>query len=118
MPACLCRCAGSFVLNPQSRKENTIEHITLFYRQDLSDKKYVANIQPQDGGYVVQFQYGLRGSALQSGQKNAVPVPYEKAKSIYDQLVAGKLRVLLGSLSTATVAVPMAKHTGWDSKTS
>jgi len=67
-----------------------MEHITLYFRQGSSDKTYAASIQPQDGGYVVQFQYGRRGSALQSGQKNAVPVPYDEAKRLYDQLVASK----------------------------
>src|ERR1700676_2792692 len=69
-----------------------MEHSMLYYRQGSSDKTYAASIQPKDGGFVVQFQYGRRGSALQSGQKNSVPVPYEEAKSIYDQLVAGKLK--------------------------
>ena len=68
-----------------------MEHITLYYRQGSSDKIYPASIQPQDGGYVVQFHYGRRGSALQSGHKNPVPVPYDEAKRIYDQLVASKL---------------------------
>ena len=68
-----------------------MEHITLFYRHGSSDKTYQAGIVPQDGGYVVQFQYGRRGSALQSGQKNPQPVSYDEAKSIYDKLVAGKL---------------------------
>ena len=68
-----------------------MEHITLYYRQGSSDKTYAASIQAQDGGYVVQFQYGRRGSALQSGQKNPVPVPYDQAKRIYDQLVAAKV---------------------------
>lgn len=68
-----------------------MEQITLYYRQGSSDKTYQASIQPQDGGYVVQFRYGRRGSALQSGQKNPVPVPYDQAKSIYDQLVAAKV---------------------------
>ena len=68
-----------------------MEHITLFYRQGSSDKIYQASIMPKDGGYVVQFQYGRRGSALQSGQKNPEPVPYDEAKALYDQLVASKV---------------------------
>lgn len=73
-----------------------MEHITLFYRQGSSDKTYQASIQPKDGGFVVQFQFGRRGSALQSGQKIPGPVPYEDAKCIYDQLVAGKLQGVHG----------------------
>ena len=68
-----------------------MENITLYFRQGSSDKTYQAGIVPKDGGYVVQFQYGRRGSALQSGQKNPVPVSYDEAQSIYDKLVAGKV---------------------------
>lgn len=68
-----------------------MEHITLFFRQGSADKTYQASIAPKDGGYVVQFQFGRRGSALQSGQKNPVPVSYDEAKSIYDKLVASKM---------------------------
>ena len=67
-----------------------MEHTTLFYRQGPADKIYKASIVPQDGGYVVQFQFGRRGSTLQSGRKNPVPVPYDEAKRIYDQLLASK----------------------------
>ena len=69
-----------------------MEHITLFFRQGSSDKTYQASIVPKEGGYVVQFQYGRRGSALQSGQKNPVPVPYDEAKSIYDKLLGEKTK--------------------------
>ena len=68
-----------------------MEHTTLFFRQGSSDKTYQASIMPKDGGYVVQFQYGRRGSALQSGQKNPEPVPYDEAKRIYDKLISEKL---------------------------
>ncbi len=68
-----------------------MEQITLYFKQGSSDKIYQASILPQDGGHVVQFQYGRRGSALQSGQKNPEPVPYDEAKKIYDQLIASKV---------------------------
>ncbi|MEP6672809.1 MAG: WGR domain-containing protein [Chthoniobacter sp.] len=68
-----------------------MEQITLFYRQGSADKQYQASIQPKDGGYVVLFQFGRRGSALQSGTKTQAPVPYDQAKRIYDQLVASKV---------------------------
>jgi len=54
-----------------------MEHITLFFRQGSSGIIYQVSILPKDGGYVVQFQYGRRGRALQSGQKNPVPVSYD-----------------------------------------
>ena len=68
-----------------------MEHITLYYRQGSSDKIYQASIMPKDNGYVVQFQYGRRASALQSGQKNPLPVPCAEAKRNYDKLISEKL---------------------------
>ena len=67
-----------------------MENIILYFKRGSSDKVYQTSIAPKGGGYVVQFQYGRRGSALQSGQKNPMPVPYDQAKSIYDKLVAEK----------------------------
>jgi len=67
-----------------------MEQITLYYRQGSSDKVYQASIQPQDGGYAVQFAYGRRGATLQTGTKTQAPVAYDEAKRIYDKLVAEK----------------------------
>jgi len=47
-----------------------MERITLYFRQG---KTYQASIMPKDGGYVVQFSYGRRGTTLQTGQKNPAP---------------------------------------------
>ena len=57
-----------------------MEQITLYYRQGGSDKVYQASIQPKDNGYVVNFSYGRRGSAQQTGTKTPVAVSYEAAK--------------------------------------
>jgi bifunctional non-homologous end joining protein LigD len=67
-----------------------MEQITLYYRQGSSDKVYQASILPTDGGYVVQFAYGRRGTTLQTGTKNQQPVSFEEAKKIFDKHVAGK----------------------------
>ncbi|WP_397383928.1 WGR domain-containing protein [Prosthecobacter sp.] len=67
-----------------------MEHITLYFREGSSDKIYQAAIQPNDGGYVVHFAYGRRGSALTTGTKTQSPVDYPKAKSIFDKLVREK----------------------------
>ena len=67
-----------------------MEHITLYYRDGPSDKVYQAAIEPKDGGYVVTFAYGRRGSTLSTGTKTASPVDYSKAKAIYDKLVRDK----------------------------
>jgi bifunctional non-homologous end joining protein LigD len=67
-----------------------MEKITLYYRQGSSDKVYQAAIEPRDGGYVVVFAYGRRGTTLQTGVKTQAPVDYVEAKCIYDKLVREK----------------------------
>ncbi len=62
----------------------------LFYRDGSSDKVYHANINAVQGGYTVTFAYGRRGSAMTSGTKTAAPVTWEKARLIYDKLLAEK----------------------------
>ncbi len=62
----------------------------LFYRDGSSDKEYHAAINPVDGGYTVTFAFGRRGSALTAGTKTTSPVPLEKARLIYDKLLAEK----------------------------
>jgi bifunctional non-homologous end joining protein LigD len=66
----------------------TKESISLYYREGRSDKVYLVQLEPCDGGFVVNLQFGRRHSTLQSGTKTPAPVPYEKAKNIYDRLVA------------------------------
>ncbi|BDI33883.1 hypothetical protein CCAX7_59340 [Capsulimonas corticalis] len=62
----------------------------LFYRDGSSDKEYHAAINEADGGYTVTFAYGRRGSALSAGTKTNAPVTLEKARQIYDKLIAEK----------------------------
>jgi bifunctional non-homologous end joining protein LigD len=73
-----------------------IEKINLFYTEGSSDKVYQVQLEPSEGdkfeGWLVNFQYGKRGSALKNGTKTAKPLPYEAAKKIYDGLVAEKTR--------------------------
>ena len=66
------------------------EHITLFYKQEKSDKVYKAALEEKEGLFVVNFAYGRRGATLKTGTKTQVPVAYEKAKKIYDKLVNSK----------------------------
>jgi bifunctional non-homologous end joining protein LigD len=68
-----------------------MEEITLYYREGSSDKVYQASITPKEGGYVVLFAYGRRGSTLQTGTKTQAPVTLEKARAIYDKLLNEKL---------------------------
>jgi len=67
-----------------------MEAITLYYRQGSSDKVYQAGIEPKDGGFVVNFAFGRRGNTLNTGTKTQSPVPYDKAKAIYDKLILEK----------------------------
>ncbi len=69
---------------------NTAERITLYYCQGSSDKVYHSELEPKDGGFVVNFAYGRRGSTLQTGSKTAQPVDYAAAREIYDSLVKEK----------------------------
>jgi bifunctional non-homologous end joining protein LigD len=66
------------------------ESTTLYYREGHSDKVYQAEVSEQDGGFVVNFAYGRRGSTLQTGTKTFAPVPFDEAKKIYDKLVKEK----------------------------
>jgi len=68
-----------------------MEQITLYFRQGSSDKVYQASIEQQDGGYVVNFAFGRRGTTLQTGAKTQSPVSYEEAKGIFDKLVNEKI---------------------------
>jgi bifunctional non-homologous end joining protein LigD len=66
------------------------ERISLYYRDGGSDKVYHAQIEEQAGQYVVNFQYGRRGSTLQVGTKTAVPVDHTKALKIFEKLIQEK----------------------------
>ena len=67
-----------------------MEQTTLYYREGSSDKVYQASIEQQNGGYVVNFAFGRRGTTLQTGTKTQAPVSYEEAKKIFDKLVNEK----------------------------
>lgn len=66
------------------------EHTTLYYREGASDKVYQASLEPRDGGFVVRFAHGRRGSALTAGSKTPQPLDYPRAKALYDRLVRAK----------------------------
>jgi len=69
---------------------NTEQSIALEFREGSSDKVYRAAIEKVDGGFVVNFAYGRRGSTLNTGTKTTAPVPYDEAVSIYEKLVKSK----------------------------
>jgi len=63
---------------------------TLYYREGSSDKVYQTSIEPAEGGFVVNFAYGRRGSTLQTGTKTNKPVSREEAEKIASKLIAEK----------------------------
>lgn len=66
------------------------ESISLYFADGSSDKVYHAQLVAQGDGFMVNFQYGRRGSTLQSGSKTSAPTEYERAKKIYQKLIAEK----------------------------
>ena len=65
--------------------------VSLFFQQGSSDKEYHIQLEKDNGGYLVNFQYGRRGSALKSGTKTATPVSLPEAQKIYDKLLNSKV---------------------------
>lgn len=64
--------------------------ITLYFKEGSSDKVYTATIEEAPAGCLVTFAYGRRGSTMTTGTKTTTPVPYEKAKQIFDKLIREK----------------------------
>jgi len=71
-------------------KTEQLLHIELEFREGSSDKVYRAGIEEADGGFVVNFAFGRRGTTLNTGTKTARPVPYGEAAGIYEKLVRSK----------------------------
>ena len=67
-----------------------VQSISLYYREGSSDKVYHVQLHETAGGFVVNFQYGRRGSTLQSGTKTTSPVNRAQAEKIYSKLVVEK----------------------------
>lgn len=63
----------------------------LFFQEGTSNKEYHLQLEESGSGYVVNFQYGRVGNALQSGTKTATPVTLPEAEKIYDKLLKEKL---------------------------
>jgi bifunctional non-homologous end joining protein LigD len=68
-----------------------MKSVSLSYRDDRSDKVYRVELVESCGGFVVNFAYGRRGSALTSGTKTSHPVAFHVAETIFDRLVAEKM---------------------------
>jgi bifunctional non-homologous end joining protein LigD len=73
---------------------NTQDSIALYFREGRSDKVYQIQLKPCDhspGLWVVNFQYGRRGSSLRTGTKTESPVTYHNGFRIYDKLARSKI---------------------------
>lgn len=62
----------------------------LWYCEGTSDKVYNATVQEEGNGYVVNFAYGRRGSALKTGSKTSSPVSLTEAIKVFDRLIIEK----------------------------
>ena len=63
---------------------------SLYFCQGPSDKEYHIQLVKEGKGYVVNFQFGRRGSTLQTGTKTTVPVTLEQAEKVYNKLLKEK----------------------------
>ena len=83
-----------------------MEHssIALEYREGTSDKVYRAAIEQSGEGYVVDFAYGRRGTAMNTGTKTATPVSLAEATGIYTKLVRSKIAKGYRAVGTGSVS--------------
>lgn len=63
---------------------------TLYCREGSADKEYQLSLEPAGAGFLVNFAFGRRGSALKAGTKTQAPVGYDAAAKIYDKLLKEK----------------------------
>jgi len=66
------------------------ESITLHYVEGSSSKTYQCQLERNGDLWVVNFQYGRIGASLTAGTKTTEPQAYDKAKRIFDRLLAEK----------------------------
>lgn len=64
--------------------------ITLYFKDGRSDKVYRAAVEHREGGHVVTYAYGRRGSTMTNGTKTPEPVSLGEAAKIFDKLAAEK----------------------------
>lgn len=95
----------------------TGDRVHLNSRVGGSDKDYVVALEPKDGGWVVNFAFGKRGSTLRPGCKsNKGPTSWADARKLYDKVVRGQLAegyTVVGGAAAVYVAGPDQKeHAG------
>jgi bifunctional non-homologous end joining protein LigD len=67
-----------------------VKEASLYYKDGSSDKEYHCQVVQAGAGYVVNFQFGRRGSTLQSGTKTPAAVDLAKATKVFESLVREK----------------------------
>ncbi|MBY0285526.1 MAG: WGR domain-containing protein [Mycobacteriaceae bacterium] len=70
--------------------ENGTKSVSLYFKSGSSDKVYHAQLEAAEGGFVVTYAYGRRGSTLTTGTKTKAPVDYAAALRVFDKLVSEK----------------------------
>lgn len=68
-----------------------IETKNLAFKDTSSDKVYHAYLVKEGSEYLVNFEFGKRGTKLQSGTKTVAPVSELEARHIFDKIVKEKL---------------------------
>jgi len=63
-----------------------MKNVSLYLKEGSSDKEYHIQLEKSGDGFIVNFQYGRVGNALQSGTKTPTPENEEKAIKIFDKL--------------------------------
>jgi bifunctional non-homologous end joining protein LigD len=66
------------------------ESVALRFKKGSSNKDYNVELVQSGDGWLVNFSYGAHGGAMTAGTKTKAPLPYDKAKKIYDKLVNSK----------------------------
>src|SRR6478735_1457277 len=94
-----------------------IKTASLHYKDQGSDKVYNVNLVKEPPGYKVDFEYGRRGSTLQSGSKTRSHVTLTEAEKIFSKLIGEKLAkgyqdVTTGLASGSVTRVPSKQESG------
>jgi len=71
---------------------NEAKSMNLYYTDGSSDKVYQLQLEEKGAGWVVNFQYGRRGSTLKADTKTSEPVSYDVALAAYDKLLKEKTK--------------------------
>jgi bifunctional non-homologous end joining protein LigD len=70
---------------------SNLPQAALHYQDGRSDKVYQIAVEPAGpAGYAVNFAFGRRGGALQTGSKTPAPVPLPEAMRIYNRIITEK----------------------------